>query len=233
MNYVDYKKFSDDIYYINKKYRSGNKDDKGRENEEEETKSKEYPISVRPSHNMPNDNRYSIRNTVVGRFPDSRKSKKHVIRLSDSILQEIIKGTYLRDTFIEDAFMKFGQGRDRSLNMDDLKDAFDHYGIKMDSKMLKETYDRLKDREKELTAELIDLAVEDNAKKGIEEIQKSILEVINRGVKNQLENPIKELFLRCDPKNDGTITYEQFYKVVESFVPKMKKADAMFLAKRY
>ena len=60
----------------------------------EETKTKEEPMSVHPSPNMPSDSRYSMRNTVVGRYPESRKQKKHKVAISDSILQDIIKATY-------------------------------------------------------------------------------------------------------------------------------------------
>jgi len=236
--YVDFKKFDDDIYYINKSHRKGenakSRSTKRHEKDkEQDAKSREYPISHRPSPNMPNDNRYSMRNTVVGRFPDSRKQKRHKVQLSESIIQDIIKGTYLRDTFVEDAFMKFGKGRDRSLTLDGLKDAFEYYGIKLDSKEAADTYSRLLDKEKDLTATLIDLAIEDNAKRGIEEIQKMILEMVNRGTKTQSENPIKEIFLKFDSEYKDSVTFVQFQKCIENYVPKIKTSDAMFLAKRY
>jgi hypothetical protein len=47
--------------------------------------------------------------------------------------------------------------------------------------------------ENELTDDLIDIAVEDNLKKGIEEMQKYIMDTVNRGIKNQAEIQLRKL----------------------------------------
>jgi hypothetical protein len=103
---INYRKFDDDVYAINKREKT--KDSNG--NKEEE-KSKEIAYSLRTSHNIPDDNLYSMKNTVVGRFPDARTMKKHVIKISDTILQDILKATYTRDILVGDAFKRFGKGR--------------------------------------------------------------------------------------------------------------------------
>lgn len=174
-----------------------------------------------------------MKNTLVGRFADSRKQKKHKVKLSDYIFQDIIKATYLRDVYIEDAFIKFSKGRNNIVSANALGEAFEAYGIKQDTKAVNDTYQRLLGEEKELTATLIDIAVEDNAKRGIEEIQKSILETVNRAIKNQPENPLKEAFRKFDEADKGMISFEQFKKCIRNYLPNIKTIDAMFLAKRY
>ena len=233
--FIYYRKFDDDIYYINKKEKNKRQTTKGQAHmkEEEVKKTRELHISIRPPVNVPTETRYSMRNTVVGQYPDSRKQRKHTVKISDSILQDIIKATYLRDHLIQDAFTDFGKGRGKILNKDDLKEAFETYGIKQEPKILESTYDRLKGDERELTAELIDLAVEDNAKKSIEEIQKMILEKVNRGVKQQPETPPKNAFLQFDKNERGSVTFEQFKKCIHNYANNIKTEDVMFLAKRY
>ena len=196
-------------------------------------KVEELNYSLRPSHNLPDDNRYSMRNTVVGRFPDTRNQKKHKIKLSETIIQDIIKCTYTRDCLIGDAFKRFAKGRSGILTEAALKEGFMTYGIKLDSKSIKDTYKRLMGHEDELTDDLIDIAIEDNSKKGIEEIQKSIMEIINRGIKNQPEALIKEAFLKIDSDQSGEVSYEEFKKVIRIYIPKIRILDVMFLGKRY
>ena len=103
----------------------------------------------------------------------------------------------------------------------------------MDSKSIKDTYTIFLSEDKELTAELIDISVEDSSKRGIEEIQKSILEFINRGIKGQQEIKIKDLFLKQDDNANGAVTFNAFKEVIKSWAPKIKSMDALFLAKRY
>lgn len=244
---INYRQFDDDIYYINKKEktRGRTKDDKrksksaGRRNSkssrgrDEEGTTKEIDYSLRPTHNMPDDNRYSMKNTVVGRFPDSRTQERHKIKISDSILQDIIKATYTRDILVGDAFKRFGKGRNAVVSEADFKEALLAYGVKLDSKGIKDTYTRLMGPEKELTVDLIDFAIEDNSKRGIEEIQKQLMEIINRGIKNQAETPINESFKNIDKEGIGEISYAEFKVVIKIFVPKIRTVDVMFLAKRY
>lgn len=128
---VNYRQFDDDIYYINKKEkaRRSQKEDnrnsksEGRRDSKEEEGVKEIDYSLRPTHNLPDDNRYSMKNTVVGKFPDSRTQKKHVIKISDAILQDIIKATYTRDILVGDAFKKFGKGRNAVISEGNFKEA--------------------------------------------------------------------------------------------------------------
>jgi Ca2+-binding EF-hand superfamily protein len=87
--------------------------------------------------------------------------------------------------------------------------------------------------ENELTDDIIDIAVEDNLKKGIEEMQKYIMDTVNRGIKNQAENSIKEAFMKFDTNDKGEISYEQFNKVINIYLPKIRTVDVYFLAKRY
>ena len=83
---------------------------------QEELKIEEIPISVKPSPNLPTDNRYSMKNTVVGRYPESRKQRKRRVKASETTLQDMIKAIYLRDVFIEDFFKRFGKGRNYILS---------------------------------------------------------------------------------------------------------------------
>ena len=174
-----------------------------------------------------------MKNTVVGRYPESRKHGKRKIKISETVLQDIIKAIYLRDVFIEDYFIKFGKGRNYIVSANAMKDAFASLGIKMDSKSSNDIYSAFLSEDKELTAELIDITIEDSSKRGIEEIQKSILEFINRGIKNQSEIKIKDMFLKQDDSASGTVTFKAFEEVIKSYVPKIKSMDSLFLAKRY
>ena len=228
--FVDYKLWIDDVVLAQKR-----REERAKLNDEKpkDAKNAEDPISVRPSPNLPSDNRYSMKNTVVGRYPESRKLEKRKVKVSETTLQDLIKATYLRDVFIEDYFIRCGKGRNYIVSQNSLKDAFASLGIKMNSKGIDEIYNAFIINDKELTAELIDISVEDSSKRGIEEIQKSILEFINRGIKNQTEIRPKEMFIKHDNDSNGSVTFNAFENIVRSYVPKIKSMDALFLAKRY
>ena len=196
--YIDYRSFDDDIYDINKRAkqrtkrrtskprsRRGSSPGKSKIDEkevvEEEEKIQELDYSYRPSDNMPDDVRYSMKNTVVGRFPDSRTQRKHKVKVGEYIIQDIIKATYTRDCLVGDAFRRFSTTRSGALSESDLKDGLLTYGIKLEPKVMKETYRRLRGSQNELTNDLLDLAIEDNSKSGIEELQKGVMEIIDRG----------------------------------------------------
>lgn len=175
-----------------------------------------------------------MRNTVVGKYPETREDKKFKIKISDIILQDLIKATYLRDIYIEDAFIKFAKmGRENIVSQNALYDTFLSLGIKIDTRSAKDTYEKFLNNSHGLTAKMVDLAVEDNAKKGIEEIQKSILELINRSIKAHPEITIREVFLKYDRADDGIVSFAEFEDSVKNYMPKIKSMDALFLAKRY
>ena len=230
--YVDYKLFDEDIHKINKRKRR--RSHSRTEEKSEEEKVEEIPISVRPPKNISTDTRYSMRNTITGMYPETRKEKKYKIKISDIILQDLIKATYLRDIYVEDAFIKFAKpGREHVVNQKAIQDTFTSLGLKIDSKTAKDTYDKLVGNAHALTPHMIDLAVEDNSKKGIEEIQKLILELIHRSIKAHPEITIKEVFLKYDRGNEGRISFKEFENSIKNYVPKIKSMYVLFLAKRY
>lgn len=253
---VHYKKFDDDIYYINKKKKEKEKRDASRDGrssareskpgdisnltkthsdvlKEESKKLEEEPISTKPSPNLPSDIRYTMRNTVIGRYPDNRKDKQRKVSVPEAILQDIIKATYLRNSYIEDFFKKFGKGRSYVISQDKLKDAFDSLGITLDSKTMNEVYQKFVADDKDLTATSIDISVEDSAKKSIEEIQKFLLELINKGLKETKDLDKKTIFNKDDANSKGFVSFKQFHDSIKEHVPKIQSMDAYFLAKRY
>lgn len=118
---VDYKFFDQEIYDImegavispTKKLTDTDK--------KKEPKVRELEISVRPSPNLPGDPRYSMKNTASGRYPENRQKKSHKVKVSQKLIEEIIKATYIRDKFIEDIFIKFGEGRINVITQDSFK----------------------------------------------------------------------------------------------------------------
>ena len=235
--YVDYKLFNQEMSDINKgiykkepeKRKHKKKDD---EQEEGDDHISELPISVRTSPNLPDDARYSLKNTVAGRYPESRKQQRLRTKISQSIIEDIIKATYLRDKFIEDAFIKFSQGRINVITQDDLRDAFTAYGIRISKKKIPLIHDSLMCNEPELTAQTLDIVVEDTAKRGIEEIQKEILEEVNHYVR-QHHSSLQEAFLRYDEENSGFVSFDEYKKCLKIFSGNLKSYDIYFLAKRY
>lgn len=209
--YVDFKDFENDIQEINDKHKAKMRVSM-KDLRDEEPEVKELPISYRTSPNMPSDHRYSMKNTVVGRFPDSRTQRKHEIRLNQGLMEDIIKETYLRDVLIEDAFMAYGKGVHKTLTSADLREAFTDYGINVDKKSNEDIYNRLMGDAESLTATLIDLAIEDNCLKSIEEIQKTILSRINHALKENPNMAIKEAFMKFDFDGTEIVTFEQFAK---------------------
>ena len=236
--YVDYKLFDQEIYAINKGvYRIDVEEKKHKkhdddEQEDEGPKISVIPISVRTSPNLPDDARYSLKNTVAGRYPESRKQKRLKARISQAILEDIIKATYLRDKFIEDAFIKFSQGRINVITQDDLRDAFTAYGIKISKKKIPLIHDNLMCDEPELTAQTLDIVIEDTAKRGIEEIQKEILEEVNHYVR-QHHLSLQEAFLRYDQESSGFVSFDEYRKCLKIFSGNLRSYDLYFLAKRY
>ena len=111
-----------------------------------------------------------------------------------------MKATYLRKKFIEDAFIKFSQGRISVITQDYLGDAFTVYGIRISKEKFPLIHDSLMCNEPELTAQTLDIVVEDTAKRGIEEIQKEIFEEVNHYVR-QHHLSLQEAFLRYDEEN--------------------------------
>lgn len=207
--FVDYKLFEDEMDEIIEKGHLNEEKKKKVKKDVEEPKIKASDISVRPSPNLPTDPRYSMKNTVVGRHPEARKGDKSKGKISQSILKEIIKATYLRDKFIEDAFAKFATGRNKVISQDGLKDALDYLGVPMTQKEVVSLHLKLRGDESELTAEGIDLAVEDLALRGIEEIQKDILDQVNYA-KAQNSISLQEAFMPHDKNGSGFVSFQGF-----------------------
>lgn len=82
-------------------------------------------------------------------------------------------------------------------------------GIKVNKKKIPLILESFQGEESEVTAELIDHIIEDTAKRGIEEMQKDILEEVNFYVKMH-QFSIVEAFLKYDVNSTGYVTYKHF-----------------------